>query len=239
MDVKKIVLLVGALVIAAVTAVMAKNMFAGAGAEQAQAAAARRRFRPDRRCWCARKALPVGTIIDAEASPSSPGRRTDPERLLYGRRSRTPNRQAARHRRPQPDHRRPAGHPRRARRPERSRLPRRGARPGHARRHRSGVNATTGVAGFVFPGDRVDLVLTQEVAGGGDGPRAQGLRDDHPQHPRARHRPAHRQQGRGRQDRGQDLLHRDVRGDAADRREDRGRADHRPAVAVAALDRRQ
>src|ERR1043165_3661915 len=33
-----------------------------------------------------------------------------------------------------------------------------------------GVSATSGVAGFVFPGDRVDLVLTQEVEGGGDGP---------------------------------------------------------------------
>jgi pilus assembly protein CpaB len=32
------------------------------------------------------------------------------------------------------------------------------------------VNASTGVAGFVFPGDRVDLVLTQSVEGGGDGP---------------------------------------------------------------------
>ena len=32
------------------------------------------------------------------------------------------------------------------------------------------VSATSGVAGFVFPGDRVDMVLTQEVAGGGDGP---------------------------------------------------------------------
>ena len=31
------------------------------------------------------------------------------------------------------------------------------------------VSATSGVAGFVFPGDRVDLVLTQEVEGGGDG----------------------------------------------------------------------
>ena len=31
------------------------------------------------------------------------------------------------------------------------------------------VSAQSGVAGFVFPGDRVDLVLTQEVAGGGDG----------------------------------------------------------------------
>ena len=33
-----------------------------------------------------------------------------------------------------------------------------------------GVSATSGVAGFVFPGDRVDLVLTQEVEGGGEGP---------------------------------------------------------------------
>ena len=32
------------------------------------------------------------------------------------------------------------------------------------------VNTTTGVAGFIFPGDHVDLVLTQQVAGGGDGP---------------------------------------------------------------------
>ena len=32
------------------------------------------------------------------------------------------------------------------------------------------VNAATGVAGFVFPGDHVDLVLTQTVSGGGEGP---------------------------------------------------------------------
>jgi pilus assembly protein CpaB len=32
------------------------------------------------------------------------------------------------------------------------------------------VNASAGVAGFVFPGDHVDLVLTQQVEGGGDGP---------------------------------------------------------------------
>jgi pilus assembly protein CpaB len=31
------------------------------------------------------------------------------------------------------------------------------------------VSAKTGVAGFVFPGDRVDLMLTQTVKGGGDG----------------------------------------------------------------------
>ena len=32
------------------------------------------------------------------------------------------------------------------------------------------VSTQAAVAGFVFPGDRVDLVLTQSVAGGGDGP---------------------------------------------------------------------
>src|SRR3569832_149935 len=32
------------------------------------------------------------------------------------------------------------------------------------------VNVSAGVAGFVFPGDHVDLVLTQNVSGGGDGP---------------------------------------------------------------------
>ena len=32
------------------------------------------------------------------------------------------------------------------------------------------VSAQAAVAGFIFPGDRVDLILTQAVAGGGDGP---------------------------------------------------------------------
>jgi pilus assembly protein CpaB len=31
------------------------------------------------------------------------------------------------------------------------------------------VTMASGVAGFVFPGDRIDLLLTQTVAGGGDG----------------------------------------------------------------------
>src|SRR3546814_15838445 len=31
------------------------------------------------------------------------------------------------------------------------------------------VSAQNSVAGFVFPGDRVDLVLTQSVSGGGEG----------------------------------------------------------------------
>ena len=69
-----------------------------------------------------------------------------------------------------------------------------------------GVSATSGVAGFVFPGDRVDLVLTQEVTGGGDGPPLKRLRDHRPQHPRARHRPAHQLARRGRASRGRPYL---------------------------------
>jgi pilus assembly protein CpaB len=32
------------------------------------------------------------------------------------------------------------------------------------------VSVSTSVSGFIFPGDRVDIMLTQEVPGGGDGP---------------------------------------------------------------------
>ena len=72
MNVKKIMLLVGALVIAAVTAIMAKNMFAGAGAEQAQAAAATAAVPVGPKVLVARKELPVGTIIDAESLTFQP-----------------------------------------------------------------------------------------------------------------------------------------------------------------------
>jgi pilus assembly protein CpaB len=66
MDVKKIVLLIGALVIAAVAAVTARNMFSGAAAPQAQAGVpAPVQNAPE--VLVATRTLPVGTIIDAEA----------------------------------------------------------------------------------------------------------------------------------------------------------------------------
>ena len=68
MDVKKLALLVGALVIAVVTAVMAKNMFTGAGAQQAAAAP----VPMGPKVLVAKKALPVGTIIDADAFTFQP-----------------------------------------------------------------------------------------------------------------------------------------------------------------------
>src|SRR2546423_15170189 len=71
MDVKKLALLVGALVIAVVTAIMAKNMFAGAGAQQA-AASAPATVPVGPKVLVAKKALPVGTIIDAESFTFQP-----------------------------------------------------------------------------------------------------------------------------------------------------------------------
>ena len=167
MDVKKVALLVGALVIAVVTAVMAKNMFAGSGADQASAAPA---VPVGPKILVARKALPVGTIIDQEALTFQPwpselmqeayytegGPDSDMTKLL-GTVVRNPI---------------TAGQP-----------VTRGALVGPndrgflaaalgpgMRAVTVPVSATSGVAGFVFPGDRIDLVLTQEVAGGGDGP---------------------------------------------------------------------
>src|SRR4051812_37261737 len=65
MDVKKLVLLIGALVIAAVTAITAKNLFSGASAPVASAVPAAVPEGPE--VLVATRSLPVGTIIDAEA----------------------------------------------------------------------------------------------------------------------------------------------------------------------------
>jgi len=65
MDPKKIALLVGALIIAGVTAFMAKNMFAGSPAPQAQAAVAPQPVGP--KILVATRALPIGTIIGPDS----------------------------------------------------------------------------------------------------------------------------------------------------------------------------
>jgi pilus assembly protein CpaB len=167
MDVKKIVLLVGALIIAAVTAFMAKSMFTGASAPQAEA---KQTVPAGPEVLVATRTLPVGTIVDAEAFRYQPWPQglvqanyftrteggTDPSSLIgtVVRNEIT------------------AGQP-----ATQGSLVRPGERgflaaalgPG-MRAVTVAVSATSGVAGFVFPGDRVDLVLTQEVPGGGDGP---------------------------------------------------------------------
>ena len=168
MDVKKIALLFGALVIAVITAVMAKNMFAGAGAEQAQAAPV---VPLGPKVLVARKALPVGTIIDTESLGYQPW----PKELI----------QSAYYTEGAPDSdigkllgtvvRNPttAGQPltRGALVGPKDRGFLAAALGPGMRAVTVPVNSTSGVAGFVFPGDRVDMVLTQDVAGGGDGPK--------------------------------------------------------------------
>src|SRR6476619_229155 len=164
MDVKKLALLIGALVIAVVTAVMAKNMFAGAGAQQAAAAPA---VPLGPKVLVAKKALPVGTIIDVDSFSFQPW----PKELMQG----------AYYVEDQPDSKNLAGTVVRyaiaAGQPvtrgsivgpqDRGFL---AAALGPGMRAVTvPVNTTSGVAGFIFPGDHVVLMLTQQVVGGGDG----------------------------------------------------------------------
>jgi pilus assembly protein CpaB len=166
MDVKKIALLVGALLVAAVTAVMAKNMFAGSAAPPAEASA----VPMGPKVLVARKPLPVGAMVDAESFGYQPwpaelvqqtyytegGPDADPAKMI-GMVVRNPI---------------TAGQPL-----TRGQLVGPQDRGFLAAALTPGMRAVTvpvsdiaAVAGFVFPGDRVDMVLTQTVAGGGDGP---------------------------------------------------------------------
>ncbi len=166
MDVRKIVLLVGALVIAAVTAVMAKNMFSGAGAPTASATAV---VPAGPEVLVATRALPVGTIIDAEALRYQPW----PEGLVqnaYYIKGKEGGVNPADLLGTVVRNEVTAGQP-----VTQGALIKPGERgflaaalsPG-TRAITVSVSNTSGVAGFVFPGDRVDLVLTHEVTGEGD-----------------------------------------------------------------------
>ena len=166
MNVKKVALLVGALVIAVITAVMAKNMFAGAGAPTAEAA----QVPTGPKILVARKALPVGTIIDQESLTFQAWPKELVQNAYYTEGA------------PESDMTKLLGtvvrNPITAGQPvtqgslvgpnDRGFLA--AARGPGMRAVTVPVSTTSGVAGFVFPGDRVDVILTQEVTGGGDGP---------------------------------------------------------------------
>jgi len=168
MDVKKLALLVGALVIAVVTAIMAKNMFAGASAPQAAAAQAAVPVGP--KVLVAKKALPVGTIIDADSFTFQPWPKEMMQSAYYVEGSPDSNPSAllgtvVRYAitAGQPVTRGSLVGPQ-----DRGFL---AAALGPGMRAITvPVNVSSGVAGFVFPGDHVDLVLTSNVEGGGDGP---------------------------------------------------------------------
>jgi pilus assembly protein CpaB len=166
MDVKKLVLLIGALVIAAVTAVTAKNLFSGASAPQVQAAPV---VPAGPEVLVATRSLPVGTIIDAEALRYQiwPQGLVQPAYFIKGEGNSDPSALIGTVVRNEIT----AGQPL-----TQGSLIKPGERGFLAAALGPGMRAITvpvsnisGVAGFVFPGDRVDMVLTQQV-GGGEGP---------------------------------------------------------------------
>ena len=163
MDSRKIILLVGALIVAAITAFMARSLIVGGSAPQAAAAAV-----DGPEVLVATRALPVGTILDATALKFQPWPKELVDNAYYIKTTTdlkslqgTVVRNAI-----------TAGQP-----VTQGALVKPGDRgflaaalgPG-MRAVTVPVSAQTGVAGFVFPGDRIDLVLTQQVPGGGDGP---------------------------------------------------------------------
>lgn len=166
MDVKKLALLIGALLLAGVSAFMAKSMFTGAAAPQATAAEAPVPTGPE--VLVATRALPVGTIIEPDSFRYQPWPKDLIEKAYFikgesdaAALTGTVVRAAV-----------TAGQP-----ITQGSLVKPGDRGFLAAALGPGMRAVTvsvstqsGVAGFVFPGDRIDLVLTQDVAGGGDGP---------------------------------------------------------------------
>ncbi len=162
MDRKKLVLLLGALIVAIGTAFLARSMFAGGAAPDANAAA----VPTGPRVLVAKRALTAGTIITADALGFQPWPKelvqdayfiegeADMNKLL-GTVVRYPI---------------TAGEP-----VTQGSIVSPGDRgflaaalgPG-MRAVTVPVSATTGVAGFIFAGDRVDLVLTQQIDGSDD-----------------------------------------------------------------------
>ena len=165
MDAKKIVLLVGALIIAVATALLARNMFSASSAPQATAAAMPDQDMPH--VLVATKALPVGTILDVESFRFQPWPKDLVEQVYYLKGQVDPAKLAGSVVRNAIT----AGQPL-----TQGSLIQPGDRGFLAAALGAGMRAVTvpvslnsAVAGFVFPGDRVDLVLTQSVQGGGDG----------------------------------------------------------------------
>lgn len=165
MDAKKIVLLIGALIVAGVTAYLAKSMFSAPPTPAAQAAAVPQSG-PE--ILVATRTLTVGTIIEPDSFRYQPW----PDQLIEN----------AYYKKGEADPMQLAGTVVRA--PITAGQPlTKGAlvEPGDRgflaaalgpgmRAIAVPVSANSGVAGFVFPGDRVDVVLAQTVAGDEEGP---------------------------------------------------------------------
>jgi pilus assembly protein CpaB len=169
MDSRKVALLVGALIMAAITAFMARSLITGSSAPQANAAGVVAPPVDGPEVLVATKALPVGTILDPTSLKFQPWPKELVENAYYIKKGGfdprtlvgTVVRVAV-----------TAGQPL-----TQGALVKPGDRGFLAAALGPGMRAVTvpvqtqtSVAGFVFPGDHIDLILTQSVAGGGDGP---------------------------------------------------------------------
>ena len=167
MDRKKLILLVGALVIAIGTAFAARSLIAGASAPQAEAGPVEPQ---GPKVLVAQRALPVGTIISAD----SVGFQLWPQEMVRDAYFIDGEADMSKLLGTVVRHPITAGEP-----VTQGALVAPGDRgflaaalgPG-MRAVTVPVSAKTGVAGFVFPGDRVDLMLTQTVKGA-EGPPLQ------------------------------------------------------------------
>lgn len=166
MDAKKIVLLAGALIIAVATALVARNMLSPAGAPQAAASAMPAEV-SGTQVLVATKALPVGTILDAQSFRFQPWPKDLIEKAYYVQGQMEPGKLAGSVVRNAIT----AGQPL-----TQGAVINPGDRGFLAAALSPGMRAVTvpvqlvnSVAGFIFPGDRVDMILTQSVPGGGDG----------------------------------------------------------------------
>jgi len=159
MDVRKLVLLVGALLIAGVTAFMARSMFADGAVATAKAAPEP----PGNEVLVAAKPLPLGTIIAADMLVFQPWPKDMVEKAYFQKGETDPATLVGKVVR----HTIMAGQPVAQGAlvgPGENGFLAAALSPG-MRAITVSVSITSGVGGFVFPGDRVDLVLTQEVPG--------------------------------------------------------------------------
>jgi pilus assembly protein CpaB len=167
MDARKLILLVGALVVAAITAFMARNILMGASAPVANAIPAAAPQNTTE-VMVATRSLPVGTILDATSVKFVAW----PKELIEGAYYIKGESEPAKLQGTVVRFAIPAGQP-----ITQGALVKPGDRGFLAAALGPGMRAVTvpvsaqsAVAGFIFPGDRVDLMLTQSVSGGGDGP---------------------------------------------------------------------
>lgn len=163
MDKKKLLLLVAALLVAAGTAFVARSLFSGAAAPQAEAVAVQPK---GPKVLVAQRALPVGTIITADSLSFQDW----PQELVKDAYFIEGEADMAKLLGTVVRYQVTAGQPL-----TQGALVAPGDRgflaaalgPG-MRAITIPVSAKTGVGGFVFPGDHVDLVLTQQVKGEGE-----------------------------------------------------------------------